>query len=203
MEYDNGARWEMPVHRWREHSDAVDAMLLSHCRGTTLDVGCGPGRLTLALIARGVLALGIDTSEAAVRMTVQRGGRALMRDVFGPVPGEQHWKHVLLADGNLGIGGDPKRLLERVRRLLDTDGSVIVEVASPGTGMRSRMARIDSGPWFRWCDVGVDTVPRLAESAGMRLSWTVENAGRWFAGMEPKTPDSELPVPSGAVPAKQ
>lgn len=184
MEYDNGTRWEMPVHRWREHSDTVDAVMLSRCQGPTLDVGCGPGRLTLALLVRGAAAMGIDTSEAAVRMTVRRGGFALLRNVFGNVPGEGCWDHVLLADGNLGIGGDPERLLGRAHQLLTSGGSAVVEVASPGTGLRSRLARIDSGPWFRWSDVGVDAVPELAESAGFRLGWTAERAGRWFVELE-------------------
>jgi hypothetical protein len=30
-------------------------------------------------------------------------------DLFGPLPGEGSWSHVLLADGNIGIGGDPGR----------------------------------------------------------------------------------------------
>ena len=31
----------------------------------------------------------------------------LRRDLFAPLPGEGRWHHVLLADGNIGIGGDP------------------------------------------------------------------------------------------------
>ena len=33
------------------------------------------------------------------------------RDLFGALPGEGTWSHVLLADGNIGIGGDPVTLL--------------------------------------------------------------------------------------------
>ena len=45
----------------------ADLALLAHCTGRTLDIGCGPGRLTAALAALGHVVLGIDV--------VQRGGR--------------------------------------------------------------------------------------------------------------------------------
>ena len=51
----------------------------------------------------------------------------LRRDVFARVPGEGRWSHVLLADGNIGIGGDPLRLLERAAGLLAAGGTVLVE----------------------------------------------------------------------------
>ena len=60
---------------------------LADCRGATLDPGCGPGRLTAALAGRGVPTLGIDAAAAAVAWTIERGGRALRRDIFEPPPG--------------------------------------------------------------------------------------------------------------------
>ena len=55
-----------------------------------------------------------------------------MRDVFGPLPGEGRWDTALLADGNIGIGGDPVALLARVRELLAPEGRVVVDLAAPG-----------------------------------------------------------------------
>ena len=52
-------------------------------------------------------ALGIDISAEAVRQARRRGAPAMCRDVFEPVPGAGRWRTVLLADGNIGIGGDP------------------------------------------------------------------------------------------------
>lgn len=184
MEYDNGTRWELPVGRWHRHSDPVDEVMLSRCHGPTLDVGCGPGRLTLALMVKGTAALGIDSSEAAVRMTTRRGGLALRRSVFEQIPGEGRWTHVLLADGNLGIGGDPRSLLTRVGELLRPHGTAVVEVARPGTGVDSRLARIEGGPWFRWSAVGVDAIQRLAATSGFRLTWRAERSGRWFVVLQ-------------------
>jgi len=75
----------------------------------------GPGRFVAALAARGIPALGVDISAAAVQMTIQRGGTALHQDLFAPLPGHGRWARVLLADGNIGIGGGPSRRRRRRR----------------------------------------------------------------------------------------
>ena len=54
---------------------AGDDGLLRRCTGPVLDVGCGPGRLTGALTARGHVALGVDVSAGAVRLA-RAPGRA-------------------------------------------------------------------------------------------------------------------------------
>ncbi|HEY3143875.1 MAG TPA: class I SAM-dependent methyltransferase, partial [Acidimicrobiales bacterium] len=53
--------------------------------GPVLDVGCGPGRLVHALLARGRAALGIDLSPSAVAEAKARGALVLRRDVFAPL----------------------------------------------------------------------------------------------------------------------
>ena len=88
--------------------------MLAHCVGPTLDVGCGPGRMSAHLAGRGRCVLGIDVVREAVDQTRARGVSALLRDVFAPLPGEGRWDTALLADGNIGIGGDPVALLRRV-----------------------------------------------------------------------------------------
>ena len=94
------------------------------------------------------------------------------RDLFGPLPGEGTWEHVLLADGNIGIGGDPLRLLRRAAQLLRPGGSVLVETdARPdalwrGTA-RLRTAR-GSGAPRPWACAGADALGRLAATLGLR-----------------------------------
>lgn len=169
---------------WHGDTRPGDAQLLSRCAGTTLDVGCGPGRLTAALARSGVTALGIDVSPAAVRLARARGAEARVQDVFAAMPDDRGWRHVLLADGNIGIGGDPARLLARCRELLAVGGAVVVEVDPPGTrAWRGPVALSDarrvSDP-FAWAVVGADDITALASQAGLRLaeSWTEDN--RWF-----------------------
>jgi SAM-dependent methyltransferase len=161
--------------------------LLARCTGPTLDVGCGPGRLAGALARRGRPALGIDISGAAVRLARQRGAAALRRDVFEALPGTGRWRHVLLADGNIGIGGDPVRLLRRCGGLVAPGGRVHVEVAAPGTAGWSGPAVVRGGALeVPWACVPVEDLPALGAAAALRVLDTWTEAGRWFATLTPR-----------------
>ncbi|WP_328345761.1 class I SAM-dependent methyltransferase [Micromonospora sp. NBC_00421] len=175
---------------WCRDATAGDATLLARCTGPTLDVGCGPGRLTGALIDAGRPALGIDVSAIAVRLARRRGAVALQRDVFGPVPGAGRWRHLLLADGNIGIGGDPHRLLRRCRRLLAADGRLHAELAPPGTPAWSGTATVQTpggtGSPLPWACVPLDDLAALAGDTALRVRDTWTEAGRWFATLTPR-----------------
>ncbi|MFD5830173.1 class I SAM-dependent methyltransferase [Lentzea sp. NPDC060358] len=175
---------ELSVARWQADADFGDSVLLDACTGPALDVGCGPGRLVTALLARGVEALGVDVSKEAVRRTTERGGIAVRRDVFDRLPGEGRWQHVLLADGNIGIGGDPERLLARARHLLRPSGTVVVEVEQPGSGLTTGRVRVRTGGsnsgWFEWAWSDAESLT----ADGFFLLWQAERAGRWFACWE-------------------
>jgi SAM-dependent methyltransferase len=166
-----------------------DEALVNRCVGTTLDVGCGPGRLTAAVASTGVPALGVDVSPTAVRLTRARGVPAVCRSVFRRLPAEGRWRHVLLADGNIGIGGDPVRLLERCRRLLGPGGTVLVELAEPGTASRRDVLRLRHGSVlsapFRWAYLAADDLSATATAAGLRDRDVWVEAGRWFAELAP------------------
>ena len=162
--------------------------MLELCTGPTMDVGCGPGRFTAALTDRGVNALGVDVSATAVEMTVKRGGAALHRDIFGPMPGGGQWARVLLADGNIGIGGQPIRLLRRIRQLLHTDGVVVVEVDARALGVTTEFRRWEThhsvGSWFPWAHVGSDAIGALAASAGYLLASVVHVRDRCIVALQ-------------------
>ena len=175
---------------WCRHALPGDRGLLARCAGPTLDVGCGPGRLTLALNRRGRPALGIDISALAVRLARARGATALRRDVFEPLPGEGRWRHLLLADGNVGIGGHPVRLLRRCRELLAADGRLHVEIAPPGAGSWSGRVRISAGAGpassvFDWAVLSADDVAATAATAALRVVTMWTEAERWFATLAP------------------
>ena len=175
------------LERWCGGVDAADLTLLARAEGPVLDVGCGPGRLVAELARRGQSALGIDVAAAAVHLTTSAGAAAVRRSVFDPLPGEGRWGTVLLADGNVGIGGDPVVLLRRCRALARPGGRVLVELEAPGTGcstVRTRLERCgEVTPWFDWAHVGVDAVAGPAALAGLRVleHWGAED--RWFASL--------------------
>lgn len=189
LELASGDRVPLPVARWHALPDPFDELLLSRCTGRTLDVGCGPGRLASALTERGVPALGVDTSPVAVELTKSRGAAALRADVFGRLPAEGRWRHVLLADGNVGIGGDPAALLRRVAELLAPGGTALVELDRPGTGLRRERARLrrpgwTTDEWFPWARLGTDAVEGPASEAGLRVGSGAHHAGRWFVELD-------------------
>jgi SAM-dependent methyltransferase len=176
------------VGQWSSAPDWVDRELfIDPCDDATIDIGCGPGRLVAELTARRILAMGIDVSSEAVRQTRVRGALALRRDVFGVIPGQGRWGYALLADGNLGIGGDPVRLLSRLREVLTPDGMVIAEVAGTGTGFvrERRRLRVEGrlSGHFEWAVVGLDAIDEVAELAGMRVVETRTVGGRHTASM--------------------
>ena len=178
----------LPLHptRWHGTTTAEERELLSAVQGPALDVGCGPGRLLETLAQRGVFGLGIDPAPTAVAMSRRRGCTVLQRSVFDRLPAEGRWATVLLLDGNIGIGGQPLRLLARCRQLLRPAGEMMVEVEPPGSGWATHRARLErgreTGAWFGWAVVGADAIPTLAGAAGLRTE-AVDGtpAGRWFA----------------------
>ncbi|GAA3419872.1 class I SAM-dependent methyltransferase [Streptosporangium vulgare] len=186
IEYVDGTVEPLKPDRWFEPIDGDEAML-ARCVGPTLDVGSGPGRLTVALTRRGVPALGIDVTPHAVHLTRRAGGLALCRDVFDRVPSSGRWATVLLADGNIGIGGDPAALVRRVRQLVRPGGEVLAEVEGPGTASRVDRIRLcngeTAGGWFGWARVSVTDIARLALAGGFPVTEHWQEAGRWFASL--------------------
>jgi SAM-dependent methyltransferase len=185
----DGRSQTLPVRRWHGAPEPAVEAVAARCAGPAIDLGCGPGRLTVALAQRGLVALGVDICTEAVRLTRARGAAALRRDVFDPLPGEGRWAHALLIDGNIGIGGDPVRLLRRSAALVSADGTLLVEVEPPGAGLWRGRAQVVSGipgrtpqrgPSLRWARVGVDALAATATMAGLRVTDIFRCGPRWF-----------------------
>jgi len=167
----------LPVHRWSgacRSDEPFDAAVVAMCSGPTIELGCGPGRLVARLIRRGVPALGVDRSATAIRLAGRCGAPALLGDVFAPLPGIGCWQTVLLIDGNVGLGGDPLRILGRAAELLGRSGRCVAEFDAEAIGIRTSWIRLESarqvGPWFRWAWVGLDSAAMLAREVGLRMT---------------------------------
>ncbi len=183
---DDGTEIKLDVERWLEPADDIEASVLARVVGPALDVGCGPGRIALALSEMGIPCLGVDVSPSAIQTALRRGALVVERSIFGRVPGHGRWQTVLLFDGNIGIGGDPIHLMERVSSLLHPHGRIITELEPEGSTRYLRV-RLDAdsvlGPEFSWALVGPDDFKELCLAAGCRVEeiWTA--GGRTFASL--------------------
>lgn len=176
----------LDIERFRAEADAVDAAIVRTVFGPVIDIGCGPGRIVRAAIIAGHLALGIDVSLAAVQLAQDQGLPVLRRSIFGDLPAAGTWGAALLIDGNIGIGGDPRALLQRCAELVVDDGRVLVEAAADPLrdhvfeGVVVDDLERTSLP-FPWAEVGVIALRRYAADAELRLVREWERAGRVFA----------------------
>jgi SAM-dependent methyltransferase len=175
----------LDVGRWRNDPCPHERDILDSLQDPVLDVGCGPGRIPLALAHRGRMALGIDPAPGAAAEARARGATVLRRSVFDPIPAEGRWGTVLLLDGNIGIGGDPWRLLTRCAQLARPGGDLVAELAAPGEATGPLSVRVEAGsavgPWFDWAVVAADSWGDLARRVGLASPRLEERGGRWFA----------------------
>ncbi|MGW1671289.1 class I SAM-dependent methyltransferase [Streptomyces sp. NPDC002324] len=196
----------LDVERWCAAPDAADHGVLNRCTGLVLDIGCGPGRLVAALAARGIRALGVDVSPAAVTRTRRAGGDALRRSVFDPLPKEGRWGTALLMDGNAGIGGDPVLLLARLRDLVRPGGRLLAEAACDDVDERLTVRVEDAhgrhGRSFPWARLGPTALLRAADATGWLLTGRWSADGRPFLELHHPGPghDDTLPTAPGGPP---
>lgn len=178
----------LPTHRWRGKATAVDREILRHCHGSTIDIGCGPGRMAEALAQRGRAVLAIDIVEEAVEQTRARGVSVLRRDVFDRLPGEGRWDSALLADGNIGIGGSPIRLLSRVAELVRPGGRIVAEIAGPDDATHVVQLILQTAgqesPPLPWALVGHEGIGPIAAESGLSLLLLQPIRHRWVAVLE-------------------
>ncbi|CAN5577754.1 class I SAM-dependent methyltransferase [soil metagenome] len=176
----------LEIERFLAGADASDVAVVEDATGPVLDIGCGPGRMVHAAIMAGHMTLGIDISPTAVRLAQEHGLPVLCRSIFQGLPAEGDWGTVLLIDGNIGIGGDPRALLARCAELVRNVGGRIFVEAHRETARDRVFDGVvvddldrESLP-FPWAEVGAAALRRYARLAGLRPLRTWMSAGRPF-----------------------
>lgn len=192
LRHSDGSVEHWPVNRWCavdvDPADLrFDAAVAHHCVGSTIDLGCGPGRLLDALTARDMIALGVDSSAVAVTMARRRGRTVLQRDIHEPLPGEGRWTTALVIDGNVGIGGDPTRVLTRAGEIVRPGGTILVEIDPAVEHVEREMVRVETsevtGSWFPWARIGLLGAENVAHASGLSVRRTWEESGRQVVEM--------------------
>lgn len=193
------ASLDLDVDRWSAKADAVDEMVVSRCEPPVVDLGCGPGRMVVALGRSGRAALGVDMSAAAVATSRSRGGPALQRHISDRLPGEGRWGTALLLDSNIGLGGDVVALLRRCRDLVGAGGLIICEVDDVPDRYEVESVVLTSGgvscPPMPWGRVGARTLARLAATLDLRVAEEWSAAGRVFVTLRAPEADDGAGVP--------
>ena len=112
----------------------------------------------------------------------------LRRSVFAPLPDEGTWGTAVLLDGNIGIGGDPVALVDRIGTVLRPDGTILVEIEAAGAGLCARSGRFQTptgvSERFRWGRLGLDGLEALHAATGFATADAWHAAGRWFAELK-------------------
>jgi SAM-dependent methyltransferase len=102
--------------------------------GRVLDVGCGAGRALLYLMERGIDALGIDNSPAAIEVCRQRGLRNIALRSITDLRGLGTFDTILLLGSGFGLFGTrnrARRLLGQMYGMTSEIGRVIATTRDP------------------------------------------------------------------------
>lgn len=188
LRYEDGRTVVLDLPRWVAPATGADVGLLQRCTGSTLDIGCGPGRLTRALKELGHDCLGVDVAPVAVAMARVGGTPVLHASIYDAVLDGTRWDTVLLADGNIGIDGDPAALLRRCHDLLLPGGRVLVELDPPTTATGTVTVRVESSSgrasdWFTWAHVSAGDIVQVAGEAGLHVHESWQASARWFTDL--------------------
>lgn len=181
---------EMPVDIYfRDEKDmpALELKALELCRGKVLDVGAGVGSHALILQKRGFDVTGMDISETAVQIMLQRGLKKAFQGDILKLEGPRYDTLLFMMNG-IGLTGSLQGLrafLKRAKNLLNPGGQLVFDssdllylyetVAFPLNGYYGEISfryeyKSVKGNWFKWVYVDQKTLKELAGELG----WDVQ-----------------------------
>ncbi len=139
-------------------------------KGRLLDVGCGSGGNLATLQEQGWDVYGVDMSPEAVTQARARVGDRVHAGGLNSAPFADGSFDVILFSHSLEHLFNPKEALAQARRLLQSEGLLVLAVPNAG----SLEARLFKACWFPWelprhlYHFERDTLTRLLEGAGFR-----------------------------------
>lgn len=195
IEKECGCTSQADIRWWRREPDgqppADFALLDSVDEEPILDIGSGTGRHVEHLRARGLDAIGIDSSPSAIALARQAGVPCEIADVWDYTP-TRRFRTVTAFGGNLGIAGHRERLdgfLSRLASFLEPGGTLILtsvdwqkstdphqsldhtlcdKLDYPGNGERRLHYGAARSQWFEWIRVAPGTLAEQVKRIGMR-----------------------------------
>ena len=196
-------RYLDPPHRW----SALDGRAFEQVRGRVLDVGCGGGRIALALQDTGHDVVAIDASPGAIEVCRERGVRqAHVRSVTQIDGAMGPFDSIAMFGNNLGLLSNARRavwLLRRMKRITAPGGQIVASTNDPYTTdepadlayqarnrARGRMPgqirlriryREAATPWFDYLLLSLEEVRAIAAEAGWAVGEVLTGEGSAYA----------------------
>ncbi len=188
-----------PFRRW----PAVERRAMRFVRGRVLDVGCGAGRVSLHLQARGHAIVAIDESPLAIDVARQRGVRDARVLALADVDVSLGvFDTVLVARNNLGLAGEGRRagaLLRRLAAVTSPRGRIVTDTVHPdrveqdlqvsGRAPRYRVRwHAYTSPWFRYLMLSPEDLEPLVAGTGWRVRTILDDGSPRYGIVLEKEP---------------
>ncbi|MEX0984766.1 MAG: class I SAM-dependent methyltransferase [Actinomycetota bacterium] len=209
IERDDGYVEPEDTARYLAHRRAwspIEREAFQALRGRVLDVGCGGGRVALALQERGQEVVAIDVSPGVLQVCRERGVRDVELRSVTQISRIGPFDSVALFGNNLGLLADRRRavwILRRLRGVLTPGGCVVASNRDPyatddplhlayhsrnrARGRMSGQVRLrvrykhQATPWFDYLFLSLDEVRSITADAGWAVREVIAGPGPEYA----------------------
>jgi SAM-dependent methyltransferase len=126
-----GSWFNSPLNEWPE----CQRKALDYVKGRVLDIGCGMGRVAIALQSQGYEVTGIDISSIAIDLCKERGVKdARVMSAAALDFKDNSFDTAILFGNNWGIMGEPEKvimMLKEIHRITTNDAVILAETFDP------------------------------------------------------------------------